>query len=256
MVSSLLGIKDKSIVMSRQEVFEMSVYVADMGSQNPVDFVKLGKSGCVGVILRATRSNEKDDALYPSRRELARNNGLLTGAYAFNTGEPPAVQVNRFLDWANLDSDESGYLDLERNPSGTGQMTLLMTIEWLDRYDQAKGRYCGLYSGDVIKSLIPGDPKRGTKAATDSQREFLAAHPLWGCEYGPRWKNVDANGRQLPWAKPFLWQYSSDGIGPQPHTMDGLEAGADMSVFDGTADELRAQWPLHSIPTAPSALIS
>jgi GH25 family lysozyme M1 (1,4-beta-N-acetylmuramidase) len=226
----------------------MTVYVADFGSQNPVNFVKLGKSGCVGVILRATRSNEKDDALYPSRRELARNNGLLTAAYAFNTGEPPVVQVKRFLAWANLESDEAGYLDLERNPSGTGQMTLNMTAEWLDRADQARGRYCGLYSGDVIKTLIPGDPRRGTKPATDAQREFLAKHPLWGCEYGPRWRNVDANHVELPWAKPFLWQCTSDGIGPEPHTMDGLEPGADLSVFDGTAEELRAQWALPAIP--------
>jgi GH25 family lysozyme M1 (1,4-beta-N-acetylmuramidase) len=218
----------------------MTVYVADFGSQNPVNFVKLGKSGCVGVILRATRSNEKDDALYPSRRELARNNGLLTAAYAFNTGEPPAVQVKRFLDWANLESDEAGYLDLERNPSGTGQMTLNMTAEWLDRADQATGRYCGLYSGDVIKTLIT--------RATSIQRDFLAKHPLWGCEYGPRWRNVDANHQTLPWAKPFLWQCTGDGIGPEPHTLDGLEPDADLSVFDGTAEELRSQWALPAIP--------
>ncbi len=226
----------------------MPLYIADFGSQNTVDFAKLGKSGCVGVILRATRSNEKDDALYPSRRELARNNGLLTSAYAFNTGEPPAVQVKRFLDWANLDPDEGGYLDLERNPSGTGQMTLPMTIEWMDRYDQAQGRYCGLYSGDVIKTLIT--------RATDKQREFLALHPLWGCEYGPKWKNVDANGRSLPWAKPFIWQCTSDGIGPEPHTLDGLEDGADLSVFDGTIDELRAAWALPGIPTVNNPLVA
>jgi GH25 family lysozyme M1 (1,4-beta-N-acetylmuramidase) len=227
----------------------MSLYIADFGSQNLVNFEKLGKSGCVGVILRATRSNEKDDVLYPSRRELARNNGLLTSAYAFNTGEPPAVQVKRFLDWANLDPDEGGYLDLERNPGGTGQMTLSMTIEWLDRYDQAMGRYCGLYSGDVIKTLIT--------RATDTARDFLAKHPLWGCEYGPRWKHVDANGNLLPWLDPpFLWQYTGDGIGPEPHTFDGLEDGADLSVFDGTIEELKAQWALPGIPVPQSPLVA
>jgi lysozyme len=217
----------------------MSVYVADMGSQNPVDFVKLGKSQVVGVILRATRSNRKDDPLYPVRHEAARANNLLCAAYAFNTGEPPADQVARFLAWANLADDEAGYLDLERNPSGS-QMTLSMTTEWLDRYDQNVGRYCGLYSGDVIKTLVTD--------ATDAQHEFLSLHPLWGCEYGPRWKNVDANGKKLPWDKPFLWQYTGDGIGPKPHTFPGLEELADLSVFDGTAGELRAQWALPSLP--------
>lgn len=218
----------------------MPIYVADMGSQNPVNFAKLAASGqCASVILRATRSNEEDDALYPGRRDAARAAGLLTAAYAFNTGETPKIQVDRFIGWAKLGPNEAGYLDLERNPSGTGQMTLGMVLEWLDRCDQALGRRTGLYSGDVIKSLIP--------AATDAQRDFLAAHPLWGCEYGPRWRNFDCNGHPLPWDKPFLWQFTGDDIGPQPHTLPGLEQGADISAFDGTLAELQAAWPLPAI---------
>lgn len=223
----------------------MTVYVADMGSQNPVNFTKLAAAGCAGVILRATRSNEHTDATYPVRHAAVRAADMLCGAYAFNTGEPPLDQVARFLGWAALADDESGWLDLERNPSGTGQMSLPSTVEWLDRYDQKMGRRCGLYSGDVIKTLIIH--------ASDVQREFLAAHPLWGCEYGPRWKNIDANGHPLPWAKPFLWQYTGDDIGPEPHTMDGLEQGADLSVFDGTVDELKAAWALPAIPAPVTA---
>jgi GH25 family lysozyme M1 (1,4-beta-N-acetylmuramidase) len=222
---------------------DLTVYVADMGSQNPVDFVKLSKSGCVGVIHRATRSNQQTDPLYRSRRELGRANGLKWGAYAFNTGEPVADQVSRFVSFAMPAADESAWLDLERNPGGTGQMTLGGVVEFLDRVDGRLGRRCGLYSGDVIKSLV-------TKA-TDDQRDFLALHPLWGCEYGPRWRNVDANGHPLPWDKPFLWQLTGDDIGPEPHTLDGLEQGADLSVFDGTADDLRAQWALPVIQPTP-----
>ncbi len=223
----------------------MQTLVADMGSQNPVDFSKLAAAGCVGVIHRATRSNEQTDPHYQTRRDLARAVGLKWGGYAFNTGEPVADQVQRFLDFAKFSDDESAWLDLERNPGGSGQMTLGMTIEFLARVDGELERHCGLYSGNVIKTLITH--------ATDTQRDFLAAHPLWGCEYGPRWRNVDANGHPLPWAKPFLWQYTGDGIGPGPHTMDGLEPGADLSVFDGTPDELRAAWPLPAISAPVTA---
>ncbi len=222
----------------------MQTLVADMGSQNPVDFSKLAHAGCVGVIHRATRSNQQNDPQYRSRRDLARGVGLKWGAYAFNTGEAPDVQVSRFLAITRLAVDESAWLDLERNPGGA-QMTLPMTTEFLDRVDQAIGRRCGLYSGDVIKTLVT--------RATDTQRDFLALHPLWGCEYGPRWKNVDANGHPLPWAKPFLWQYTGDGIGPEPRTLDGLEPGADLSSFDGTPDELRAAWPLPALPAPAPA---
>lgn len=218
----------------------MTCYVADMGSQNTVDVGKLAASGCVGLIHRATRSNEKDDPLYHPRRSLWRAAGGKWGGYAFNTGEDAKTQTDRFLGFAKFEADESAWLDLERNPSGTGQMTLAMVTEFLDLVDQALGRRCGLYSGDVIKTIIT--------RATDTQRDFLALHPLWGCEYGPRWKNVDANGHPLPWAKTFLDQFTGDGIGPEPHTLDGLEDGADLSVFAGTADELRTAWPLPAMP--------
>jgi len=220
----------------------MTVYVADMGSQNPVDFGKLAHTECVGVIHRATRSNEQTDPLYHQRRDLALGVGLKWGAYAFNTGEKVATQATRFLSFVSPEPQTSCWLDLERNPGGTGQMTLGMVIEFLDRVDQAIGRRCGLYSGDVIKSLAP--------QASAAVREFLAAHPLWGCEYGPRWRNIDANGETLPWPKPFLWQYTGDDIGPLPHTLDGLESGADLSLFNGTAEQLRATWALPAIPSA------
>jgi GH25 family lysozyme M1 (1,4-beta-N-acetylmuramidase) len=227
----------------------MSVYVADMGSQNTVDFARLAHTPCVGVIHRATRSNEQTDPLYHKRKDLALGVGLKWGAYAFNTGESVVTQTSRFLAFVDPEPDTSCWLDLERNPGGTGQMTLAMVIEFLDRLDQAIGRRCGLYSGDVIKTLLGG----GLSSGTASDREFLAAHPLWGCEYGPRWKNVDTSGNPLPWPKPFLWQYTGDDIGPPPNTLDGLERGADLSVFDGTADQLRAAWALPSITPAAVA---
>lgn len=218
--------------------------VADMGSQNDVDVAALAATGCVGLIHRATRSNSKTDSKYHERRDLWRATGKKWGAYAFNTGEGVRTQIARLFDFARIEDDENAWLDLEHNPSGSGQMTLAMTLEFLDRGNQILGRRMGLYSGDVIKTLVT--------RATDDQRDALALQPLWGCEYGPRWKNVDANGHPLPWEKPFLWQYTGDGIGPEPQTLDGLEDGADLSAFDGTPEELIAAWPLPAIPPAPA----
>jgi hypothetical protein len=33
-----------------------------------------------------------------------------------------------------------------------------------------------------------------------------------------------------------------DGVGPLPHTVDGLENNADLNAFDGTDAELAALW--------------
>lgn len=223
----------------------MPLYIADMGSQNDVDINQLAASICAGLIHRATRSNGKTDPLYHPRRELWRAKGKPWGAYGFNTGEAVKVQTDRLLNFAKLEDDESAWLDLERNPSGTGQMTLPMWIEYLDRMDEARARRCGTYGGDVVKALIV--------RATDNQRDFLADHPLWGCEYGPRWKNVDANGHPLPWDKPLFWQYTGDFEGPEPQTLDGLEDGADLSTFDGTPEQLQAVWALPAIPAPATA---
>lgn len=230
----------------------MLTLVADMNHQNPVNFAKLGKTGCVGVIHKASQGIGFTDCEYQHgvRRASAQENNLEWGAYEFNTGEEVKAQVTKFYAIARPDARTSLWLDLERNAASTGNMTLGQALEWMDRVDQLLGRRCGMYSGDVIKRLIPGDPKRGVAGATDVQRDFLALHPLWGCEYGPRWKNWDDAGHELPWKEFMLWQFTGDKVGPEPHTLDGLEDGADLSMFKGTPAELRTAWPLPSIQPA------
>jgi GH25 family lysozyme M1 (1,4-beta-N-acetylmuramidase) len=216
----------------------MTCFVADLGSANPLDLTKLKAASwqgisCAGVILRATRSNGAVDPLFASRAAIAINLDFLVGAYAFNTGETAAVQAARFAATTQSLGVILRALDFETNPSGQ-QMSLAGAIEFLDRTDQAFGHATWLYSGDRIKTLIV--------SATEQEREFLAKHPLWGCEYGPAFKCVDCNGKPLSWSAPTLWQFSGDGVGPQPHQLDGLQSGADLSRFEGTREQLAAVW--------------
>lgn len=216
-----------------------SCFVHDCYHLNPVDFTKLAAANwngvkCVGVILKCSQGATYADPLYAQRVELARNAGLLVAPYAFNTGENVAAQVKEFLDHAHLYDDMGGWLDFEDNRAS--QMSLPQALEFMDRYDQATGRTCGMYAGNRIKETIT--------AATDAQRDFLGAHAFWGCQYGPQMVMKDSNGHPLPWDVPFLWQFTGDGNGPLPHTLDGVQAGADISIFRGSADQLRAAWPL------------
>ena len=220
-------------------------FVADMNHANPVDFTKLAAANyngvrCAGVIHKATQGAGYADPQYAKRRPLALAAGLLWGAYSFNTGDAVADQVAEFLKVAEPDDATGLWLDFEDNSAS--EMSLVQALEFMDRVDQATGRTCGIYSGDRMKTLIV--------SATQAQRDFLAAHAFWGAEYGTVFKDVDDNGKPLPWDVPFLWQDTGDGLGPQPHTLDGLEAGADLSIFQGSADQLRAAWPLPVIPTA------
>lgn len=214
-------------------------FVADFYHGNPVDFGKLATANwngvtCPAVIMKCSQGATYADPLYAQRLDLARAAGFLVAPYAFNTGEPVASQVNEFLTHAHLYDDMGGWLDLEDNRSS--QMSLAQALEFMDRFDQATGRSCGLYSGNRIKELITG--------ATQAQRDFLGAHAFWGCQYNISFVMKDANGHPLPWDVPFLWQFAADGSGPLPHTLDGLQNNADLSIFRGSPDQLRAAWPL------------
>lgn len=231
-------------------------FTADFGSQNPIDFQKLAAatsngSKCVGVILRATRSNSQLDDKFLDRFDAAGKAGFLVGAYAFNTAEPAKVQADRLLQATKSCGAIFRALDFEtimidKQPAKQ-QMSLDDAIAFLDQVGQSTGHRPWIYGGDRIKSQIVH--------ATDAQRDFLAQHGLWGCEYGiSHWKNVDANQKPLPWPAVTIWQYTGDGIASPtglPTTLDGLEKGADLSIFQGTRDDLAKIWA--GAPIAPPA---
>lgn len=224
-------------------------FVADMGSQNPVDFTKLAAADyqghkCVGTILRAQRSNGLVDSAFATRIEEAIKAGLLPGSYAFNTGESAQVQATRYATVTKPFGKIMRSLDFETNAGGN--MPFDAALEFMDRTDQAFGAATWMYSGNRLKELIIH--------ATDAQREFLDKHLLWGCEYGPRWRNVDVNGHTLPMTMQ-IWQFTDGQVGPQPHTFSGLEPHADISIFQGTLEQLEALWygaPLVAPVAAPA----
>jgi lysozyme len=224
--------------------------VADMNHNNPVDFAKFAAAGGVGVIHKATQGSFVDPA-YAKRREAALAAGLQWGGYDFNTGDPVKDQVTRFVQTAQPDFTTSLWLDFEDNRAS--QMNLAQAKEFLDRVDQILGRPCGIYSGNRAKELM--------EYANDVYISFFAAHPLWLCQYKIVRGDIDIEALSKivtvpkPWTEKgwFLLQYTGDGIGPPPHTMPGLENGADLNVFGGTPDELRAAWSLAPVATPVTA---
>jgi GH25 family lysozyme M1 (1,4-beta-N-acetylmuramidase) len=216
----------------------MTCFVADLNHANPIDVTRLRAANwngiqCEGIIHKASQGAGYRDPKYGDRRLDAVRAGFLWGAYHFNSGEDVAAQVHLFLSAAAPASDTALFLDFEDNLKS--QMTLAQALEFLDRVDQAVGRRCGIYTGNRIKETILG--------ATAAQRDFLAAHALWGCQYGTAWKHMDAKGNRLPWVSRFLWQYTGDGIGSPPHTLDGLQNGSDLSTFNGSRADLEKLWP-------------
>jgi lysozyme len=184
------------------------------------------KAGIVGVIHKATEGPGMVDTFYARRRDPVRQHGMLWGAYHFLRCGNVAVQVAHFL--SVVGNDPQALLALDHEDP---KVPLINAVEFLQRVYVATQRWPVLYSGFLLKEQLEregGPPNWGSVR-------------LWLAHYSPNpsWPNH--------WSKPFLWQFTGDGQGPQPHNVPGIliegSTGIDVNSYDGTADELAREWP-------------
>jgi hypothetical protein len=153
---------------------------------------------------------------------MAKDARLLWGAYHFIRPVDTSKQVDLFLRTSQPDQDTLLALDYE-----VDSVSLDQAREFIEQVESRVGRSVVLYSGNTIKEKLGNrvDP-------------WWGAHRLWLAQYG-------TSPRVPPsWTKAWLWQYTGDGQGPSPHQVPGIQGdgGIDISHWDGTDDELRAQW--------------
>lgn len=199
--------------------------VADISHHNTVtDLAATYAAGIRGVIHKASQGAAASDPTYAKRRKDAVAAGLLFGAYHFCDNSNVANQVSNFLRCAQPDENTLLAADWEEVDKGRRNMSLDQIKEFLQLVFERTGQRPVLYTGSVGKEALGGraDP-------------FLARHRLWLCEYGP--KAIYPPG----WNTHWLWQFSADGFGPQPHSVAGIkDIGVDLNVFGGT--DLAAEW--------------
>ena len=135
----------------------------------------------------------------------------------------------RFSQPRSSASNDGAWFDFEDNSAS--QMTGDQAHEFLDRVSQKLGRACGIYGGNRIREQI--DPQAAKWI------DMAARAPLWQCRYiSVQPDDNDELFRLIqpipPWTKNTIIQYTGDGVGPIPHTVQGLENGADLNVFIGT----------------------
>lgn len=187
-------------------------------------FADLKGAGILGVIHKATQGLTDVDPAYASRRNEAVQAGLLWGAYHFLTKEDPSQQAAFFV--RNAAPDASTLLACDHETRG---VSLADAIGFMKAVEAQVGRQCVLYSGFLLKEQIDG--------ASDDQASWLASRRSWLSEYGSEPKCPSCWG-----TAPWLWQYTGDGIGPDPHTLAGLKGEIDINSFAGSADDLASQW--------------
>jgi lysozyme len=218
--------------------------VADIYHGNPINFTEVVQSGIWGIIHKCTQGFAADP-LYARRQIASRACGVLWAAYDFATGDNPVNNADNFLKRANLSSKDGAWLDFEDNTYS--QMSGNQAYAFIDHVNQKLGRACGIYGGNRIREHIDPQDKKWI--------DLAKVTPLWYCRYMLRNFNDTAQLFQVitpphPWTKITLIQYTGDGVGPPPHSVVGLQSGADLNAFNGARSELEAVWA--GMPTTPA----
>jgi lysozyme len=178
--------------------------------------------GIRGVIHKATEGLHVTDQLYGARRKLAADAGMLWGGYHFMRPGDVQTQVDHFLSAAKPDDHTLVALDHEDQ-----KVPLIDAMRFMQAIERTLKRKPVLYSGFLIKEQL------GNRI--DS---YMATHRLWLSHYSanPKWPRA--------WAKPWLIQFTGDGVGPEPHNVPGISCGKgiDINSYDGTPEQLAAEW--------------
>src|SRR5208282_5903057 len=150
--------------------------------------------------------------------------------YDFASGDPPAENAARFLADVAPSPHTLCCLDYEKSATHS-QMTAAQARTFMEAVDQKIGRACWIYGGNWVAENI------SVQRMSSADVDWWRMHPLWLCQYktGVQPATYGDLLRMLriprPWSAPTLVQYTGDGVGPPPHTVPGLERGADLNVF-------------------------
>ncbi len=205
--------------------------IIDLSHHNRVtSFADVKADGILGIIHKATQATTHVDSWYSRRRDNAKPHGFLWGAYHFGVGGDVSGQVNHFLQVVQPDAQTLLVLDWERNPiEGQTTMNRAEAEDFVRQIHDRTGRYPVLYSrANFIHQHVGNDTT------------ILSQCPLWIAH----WSDEPALPPQ--WSKIHIWQYTGDGKGPEPHTVNGVTGAIDRDKFNGTVEDLRKFWGVTS----------
>lgn len=202
----------------------------DVSHWNAVsDWAAVKRDGVYFAIAKATEGTYYTDDTFEDSFDGACAAGLLCGAYHFAIPDDSdgATQADFFVDyggdWSADGQTLPGTLDIEYNPYGDTCYDLSQSamanwvMDFNDAYFDRTGRYPLVYSTANWWDTCVGSA------------DFGSINPLWVAHYG-------AASPSLPdgWSDYVFWQYSSDG------TVNGVDGGVDVDVYQGSLHELQA----------------
>jgi lysozyme len=177
-------------------------------------------AGIVGVIHKATEGLVMVDKKIDARYAMAKEAGLLFGAYHFLRPGDMIRQANFFLVQTKKFEDCLLACDFE-----VDGITLKEVVQFLQHVESRSGQLPVLYTGHTLKALAP---KASVPVLLD-----LSKYRLWIAQYNNRGP-VLPKGYKAWW----LWQYSESG------KIEGIKPSVDLNTYQGTQRALRQDWIL------------
>lgn len=206
--------------------------------QKTIDFHRLKAAGIPALIHKATEGRTMRDALFTPRRVLAKQAGLLYGAYHFGTNGNVDEQVENFL--AVWQPGDLPVLDVELSgKDGSTSMRLDQAEYWVRAVEAHTRRVPMVYGGGNYLRDVLNPPASSP----------LARCPLWWAQYTAK----PPTRLPAPWQWWSLWQYTDGNAGGDPRSTDGIGA-CDHSVFAGSESDLRVLWGEPRVMRAPLPL--
>jgi len=194
-----------------------------------IDWPKVRATGQRFVIAKATEGITYKDPTFDDNWFGAKSAGLLRGAYHFFRSNVDAKkQADYFINYVKTVKDNGELppvLDLETNDGVSKEKIVPAVKIWLDRVESAFGKKPIIYSGQYFLQdylvVAGGGPPTWAKD-----------YPLWLAQYPNQY--VEGMKPFLPrgWFNWIIWQYSDKG------RVNGINASADMNLFNGTLEEL------------------
>lgn len=205
--------------------------VIDPYYANSIDWDKLAtEPRVVAIIHKATIGTAKLDPGYVKRKEEARKRGYLWGSYHWGVAGEPEKQADFYIDTVKPGADELIALDLEDAQSRT-LMNVDEAVRFVERVKARTGRYPLLYTNHSSAKLI----------ASRYKDSVLAKTPLWYARFKAKVTDFPPG----VWPTYTLWQFSSELLAQMP--VPGTKPDMDINVFNGTAQQLKASWPLTKV---------
>jgi lysozyme len=242
----------------------IDLYHEDNVSDTPTalaGFNLVKRDGIFALIHKASEGTDDPDNRYDARRAKWMSGSIipvtdvdgtklelspLFGAYHFFHGVNAAAEAKYFLMMTRLASGDLPFIDWEEVGASGYQPSLELADAFCCAVEDALGRVCGVYGGNVPRERFAAEKPSSTVL------DRFQARPLWFCGYGGV---QDLNELPEPWTDvgAFLWQDDGDRYGPGPHTIPGISGYCDNStvVAPMTFATLHARWLAGGVVSKP-----